>query len=142
MIPVFTFVLDCDVDENLALLYPELYKELTLGKTLSYRTFGVWVMVSIYQGTNRPCLSTDLSGCAIMILGNVLVGITEDQQQHLISVSFTALVLNELIMIALEIHTWHHYMIWAEVLTFACYFLSIPFLWDYFGNPFPLRLAF
>jgi phospholipid-translocating ATPase len=142
MIPVFTFVLDCDVDENLALLYPELYKELTLGKTLSYRTFGVWVMVSIDQGTNRPCLSTDLSGCAIMILSNVLVGITEDQQQHLISVSFTALVLNELIMIALEIHTWHHYMIWAEVLTFACYFLSIPFLWDYFGNPFPLRLAF
>jgi phospholipid-translocating ATPase len=142
MIPVFTFVLDCDVDENLALLYPELYKELTLEKTLSYRTFGVWVMVSIYQGTNRPCLSTDLSGCAIMILSNVLVGITEDQQQHLISVSFTALVLNELIMIALEIHTWHHYMIWAEVLTFACYFLSIPFLWDYFGNPFPLRLAF
>ena len=50
MIPVFTFVLDCDVDENLALLYPELYKELTLGKTLSYKTFGVWVLVSIYQG--------------------------------------------------------------------------------------------
>ena len=50
MIPVFSLVLDKDVDENLALLYPELYKELTLGKTLSYKTFLVWVMVSIYQG--------------------------------------------------------------------------------------------
>ena len=69
-----------------------------------------------------------------MILSNILVGITEDQQQHLISVSFTALVLNELIMIALEIHTWHKYMIWAEILTFACYFLSIPLLGDYFGT--------
>jgi phospholipid-translocating ATPase len=50
MIPVFSLVLDRDVDENLALLYPELYKELTLGKTLSYKTFLVWVLVSIYQG--------------------------------------------------------------------------------------------
>ena len=50
MIPVFSLVLDRDVDDNLALLYPELYKELTLGKTLSYKTFFVWVMVSIYQG--------------------------------------------------------------------------------------------
>ena len=77
-----------------------------------------------------------------MILSNILIGISQDQQQHLISVSFTALVLNELIMIALEIHTWHQYMIWAEILTFAFYFLSIPFLWDYFGTPFPSVLGF
>ena len=69
-----------------------------------------------------------------MILSNILVGITEDQQEHLISVSFTTLVLNELIMIALEIHTWHKYMIWAEILTFASYFLSVPLLGDYFGT--------
>jgi phospholipid-translocating ATPase len=50
MIPVFSLVLDKDVNEDLALLYPELYKELTLGKTLSYKTFFVWVMVSVYQG--------------------------------------------------------------------------------------------
>jgi phospholipid-translocating ATPase len=52
MIPVFSLVLDKDVDEHLAMLYPELYKELTLGKTLSYKTFFVWVMVSVYQGTS------------------------------------------------------------------------------------------
>jgi phospholipid-translocating ATPase len=50
MIPVFSLVLDKDVNEDLALLYPELYKELTLGKTLSYNTFLIWVIVSIYQG--------------------------------------------------------------------------------------------
>jgi phospholipid-translocating ATPase len=70
-------------------------------------------------------------GCAIMILTNVLVGI--QQEARLISVSFTALVLNELVMIALEINTWHKYMIYAEVATFASYFISIPFLGDYFG---------
>jgi len=29
MAPVFSLVLDMDVNEDLALLYPELYKELT-----------------------------------------------------------------------------------------------------------------
>jgi phospholipid-translocating ATPase len=52
MIPVFSLVLDKDVHEDLAMLYPELYKELTLGKTLSYKTFFIWVMVSVYQGTS------------------------------------------------------------------------------------------
>ena len=70
MIPVFSLVLDRDVDENLALLYPELYKELTLGKTLSYKTFLVWVLVSIYQGTeftetsNQRLCDNDSHECA------------------------------------------------------------------------------
>jgi len=68
-----------------------------------------------------------------MILTNVLVGIREEKR--LVSVSFTALVLNELIMIALEIHTWHKYMIYSEIATFVVYFISIPFLGDYYGIP-------
>jgi phospholipid-translocating ATPase len=133
MIPVFSLVLDRDIDENLALLYPELYKELTLGKTLSYKTFFVWVMLSVYQGIPPQNITflTLCLGCAIMILSNILVGIQHNER--LISVSFTALVLNELVMIALEINTWHRYMIYSEMATFAFYFVSIPFLGDYFG---------
>ena len=70
-------------------------------------------------------------GCAIMILTNIFVGIRFEKQ--LVSVSFTALVLNELIMIALEINTWHKYMIYSELATFLFYFISFPFLGDYFG---------
>lgn len=66
-----------------------------------------------------------------MILSNVLVGI--QQEERLVSVSFTALVLNELVMVGLEINTWHRYMIYAEIATFLSYFVSIPFLGDYFG---------
>ena len=69
-----------------------------------------------------------------MILSNILVGIA--QQGRLIALSFTALVLNELVMIALEINTWHKWMIWAEIATFATYFVSIPFLGDYIGTDF------
>ena len=50
MAPVFSLVLDRDVDEELANLYPELYKELTEGKSLSIQDLFVWVLVSLYQG--------------------------------------------------------------------------------------------
>ncbi|GAA5862675.1 hypothetical protein JCM3774_001882, partial [Rhodotorula dairenensis] len=49
MAPVFSLVLDRDVDEDVALLYPELYKELTKGRNLSYKTFFTWLMISLYQ---------------------------------------------------------------------------------------------
>ncbi len=39
MFPAFSFVLDRDINEDLALLYPELYKDLTKGRLLSYKTF-------------------------------------------------------------------------------------------------------
>jgi phospholipid-translocating ATPase len=111
MAPVFSLVLDRDVNEDLALLYPELYKELTKvsirrvmgtsvmslmmmlqGRSLSYKTFFQWSMISLYQGA------------AIMIVSLVLF---ENEFLHIVSISFTALVLNELIMVALEITTWY-----------------------------------
>lgn len=48
--PVFSLVLDTDLKGYLALQTPELYKELTKGRSLSYKTFLVWVLVSVYQG--------------------------------------------------------------------------------------------
>lgn len=60
MLPVFSLVLDRDVNEDVALLYPELYKELTKGRSLSYKTFFTWLMISIYQGA-LPFSSLSLS---------------------------------------------------------------------------------
>ncbi|KAK6595408.1 phospholipid-translocating P-type ATPase [Botrytis cinerea] len=91
-----SLVLDKDVDEDLANLYPELYKELTSGSSLSYRTFFVWVFVSIYQGGMIQGLSQIL---------------TEVDGPRMVAVSFTVLVLNELTMVAFEITTWHPVMI-------------------------------
>jgi len=50
MFPVFSLVLDKDVSGKIALTYPELYKELSKGRSLSYKTFFMWVLISIYQG--------------------------------------------------------------------------------------------
>ncbi|KAL9608183.1 MAG: hypothetical protein Q9167_006973 [Letrouitia subvulpina] len=118
MAPVFSLVLDKDVDEGLANLYPELYKELTNGHTLSYRTFFVWVAVSIYQGS------------IIQGLSQILVGSVDSPQ--MVSVSFTVLVINELIMVACEIVTWHLIMVISLLGTMAIYIGSVPFLGGYF----------
>jgi phospholipid-translocating ATPase len=116
--PVFSLVLDKDVDEHLANLYPELYRELKTGRSLSYRSFFIWVAVSIYQGS------------IIQGLSQLLVGSVDGPR--MVSVSFTTLVLNELIMVAFEIKTWHPIMIICLLGTAAVYFGSIPFLGRYF----------
>ncbi|KAK4104842.1 phospholipid-translocating P-type ATPase [Parathielavia hyrcaniae] len=125
--PVLSLVLDKDVDENLANLYPELYKELTSGRSLSYRTFFVWVLVSVYQG------------CLIQGLSQLL---TEVDGPRMVAVSYTVLVLNELLMVAIEITTWHWVMVVSIVGTFLLFVGSVPFLGGYFDLAFLLTLGF
>ena len=125
MMPVFSLVLDKDVDENLANLYPELYKELTSGSSLSYRTFFIWVLVSVYQGTIIQGLSQIL---------------TEVDGPKMVAVSFTVLVLNELCMVAIEITTWHPVMIMTLLGTLLIYLGSIPFLGLYFDLHFVITV--
>jgi phospholipid-translocating ATPase len=58
----------------------------------------------------------------------------ETEFLNIVSISFTALVLNELIMVALQITIWHRYMIVAEVVTLALYVGSMWILPEYFGE--------
>nr|XP_018266345.1 phospholipid-translocating ATPase [Kwoniella dejecticola CBS 10117]OBR88503.1 phospholipid-translocating ATPase [Kwoniella dejecticola CBS 10117] len=127
MAPVFSLVLDKDVNEDLALLYPELYKELTKGRSLSYKTFFTWLMISVYQGG------------IIMLLSLLLF---ESEFLHIVAISFSALVINELIMVALEVTTWHSYMILSELGTAIVYFGSMAILPAYFDLSFVLSKQF
>ncbi|KAL5520334.1 hypothetical protein ACEPAG_9548 [Sanghuangporus baumii] len=121
MAPVFSLVLDRDVNEDVALLYPELYKELVKGRSLSFKTFFTWLMISVYQGG------------AIMIMSLALF---ETEFLNIVSISFTALILNELIMVAVEITTWHVYMVLSEIISLLIYAVSIVFLPEYFDLAF------
>ncbi|KAH7927189.1 phospholipid-translocating P-type ATPase [Leucogyrophana mollusca] len=127
MAPVFSLVLDRDVSEDLALIYPELYKELTKGRALSYKTFFQWLMISVYQGS------------AIMIMSLVLF---ETEFLNIVAISFTALIINELIMVALEITTWHIYMVISIFVTLFFYVISIAFLPEYFDLEFVISTRF
>ncbi|GAA6043660.1 hypothetical protein NBRC10512_003740, partial [Rhodotorula toruloides] len=88
MLPVFSLVLDRDVNEDVALLYPELYKELTKGRGPAH--FDALV-----------CGDT-------MLLSLVLF---EFEFLNIVSIWFSAVIANELAMVAVEITTWHLAMV-------------------------------
>lgn len=130
MAPVFSLTLDRDIDEKLTKLYPELYKELTLGKSLSYRTFFMWVLISVFQGN------------AVQLLAQGFQGFSQDSFLALVSISFTVLVMNELFMVALTVNTWNRIMVGSIVVTFAIYLLLVPFLTEYFDLDYMSSFSF
>uniref|UniRef100_A0A4W3HVC6 Phospholipid-transporting ATPase n=1 Tax=Callorhinchus milii TaxID=7868 RepID=A0A4W3HVC6_CALMI len=119
MFPVFSLVLDQDVKPETAILYPELYKDLTKGRSLSFKTFLIWVLISVYQG-------------GILMYGGLLL--FESEFVHVVAISFTALIFTELLMVALTVRTWHWLMVVAEFLSLGCYVASLAFLNEYFGK--------
>merc|ERR1719290_463520 len=127
MLPVFSLVLDTDVTGQIALTYPELYKELAKGRSLTYKTFFIWVLISIFQGG------------VIMFLALLLF---EDEFIHIVAISFTALILTELTMVALTIRTWHPIMLLAELASVGIYFLSLIILKDFFDSEFIQTTSF
>lgn len=62
--------------------------------------------------------------------------LTEVDGPKMVAVSYTVLVLNELLMVAIEITTWHPIMILSIVGTFVAFVGSIPFLGGYFDLAF------
>ena len=54
---------------------------------------------------------------------------------HVVSITFTALILTELLMVALTIRTWHWLMLLAEVISLALYVGTLIVLRNsYFGK--------
>lgn len=58
----------------------------------------------------------------------------EDEFIHVVLITFTSLILTELLMVALTIRTWHWAMILAEVFSLAIYIVSLVVLQNYFGE--------
>ena len=136
MFPVFSLVLDKDVPGRIALTYPELYKDLAKGRSLTYKTFFSWCLISIYQGILILILSTIISQFCIISLGGVIMFgallLFEEEFIHVVSISFTALILTELLMVALSIRTWHWLMVLAEFLSLVIYIAALVILKDFF----------
>ncbi|CAB1330051.1 unnamed protein product, partial [Coregonus sp. 'balchen'] len=97
------------------------------GRPLSFKTFLIWVLISIYQGS-------------IIMYGALLL--FESEFVHIVAISFTSLILTELLMVALTIQTWHWLMIVAELLSLACYIASLVFLHEFIDVYFIATLSF
>lgn len=68
----------------------------------------------------------------ILMFGSVVL--FDDEFIHVVSISFTALILTELIMIALTVRTWHWAMVVAEVTSLVVYLLSVILFKGGFGK--------
>ncbi|KAJ0181431.1 hypothetical protein K1T71_003516 [Dendrolimus kikuchii] len=121
MLPVFSLVLDKDIASSTALRYPQLYKQLTKGRQLSYKTFYIWTGISIYQG-------------GVIMYGALVL--FEDQLIHIVEISYTALILTELIMVALTVVTWHWLMVGAELVSLLMYIATLLIFTTYFDADF------
>lgn len=109
MFPVFSIVLDKDVSPKLVMTYPELYK-LMKGRSLSMKTFFIWVLISIYQG-------------AVIMYGAMLL--FNDEFIHVVAITYTTLIITELLMLALNVRSWHWMMVVAEVISLSFYLFTL-----------------
>lgn len=130
MAPVFLLTLDCDIDEHLTRLYPELYKELTLGRSLSYRTFFMWTFISLFQGS------------VIQLLAQKFQGIELETFNTMVSLSYLNLIFNELAMVVISINKWNRIMASTIVATLLAYIVLIPMLPDYFDMDYVSSFSF
>ena len=89
------------------------------GRSLSYKTFFIWILISIYQG-------------GIIMFGGILL--FDEEFIHVVTITFTSLILTELLMVALTIRTWHWLMVAAEVFSLAVYIATLAVFKDYFGE--------
>lgn len=80
---------------------------------------------------NVFCLAPVPAGSIIMYGALLLF---ESEFVHIVAISFTSLILTELLMVALTVQTWHWLMIVAELLSLACYIASLVFLHEFIGK--------
>ncbi|KAF8462121.1 hypothetical protein BDZ91DRAFT_359359 [Kalaharituber pfeilii] len=145
MAPVFSLVVDRDVNERVARMYPELYKELGEGGGgLSWLTFAKWVGVSVYQGCLIQGLAQTFVPGGLDGVGDVTGGGGGMARgfKRMVSVSFTVLVVNELVMVAMEVVTWHVVIVVALLTAFAGFAASVPLLGEYFDLGYVLSWGF
>lgn len=88
------------------------------------------IFVTVSSTTvEAACFS--LTGGIIMFGGLLLF---DQDFIHVVSITFTALILTELLMVALTIRMWHWLMLLAEVISLALYVGTLAVLKNYFGK--------
>ncbi|KAI3378134.1 hypothetical protein SNEBB_007079 [Seison nebaliae] len=147
MFPVFSLVLDRDITSQIALNYPLFYKQINQERPLSIKTFLIWVIISTIQGFGImyggwQLLKYDkVDHVMFDTANNNEIG--ETTKNQLISLTFSALILTELLMVALTIRTWHiPLMPLSSFLSLSFYLATIIFYHQYFDHSFILSGAF
>ena len=90
-LPVFSLVFDEDVNVSAVMKFPPLYKTLQKGRSLSTKTFLIWLWKSIFQG------------CVIMLASVIFF---KESFTNIVTITFSALIIIELLNVYSEVrHT-------------------------------------
>lgn len=117
--PVFSLVVDRDVDRTSVMKFPPLYKSLQKGRALNLKTFLTWVWISIFQGA------------AIMLLS---ITWFNDSFVNIVSITFTSLIFIELLNVFSQVHHLQKKILLTSFLTLVIYLSCILFLRNYFDT--------
>jgi phospholipid-translocating ATPase len=116
-LPVFSLVFDTDVDKDSVLNFPPLYKTLQKGRSLSFKTFLIWVWKSLYQGS-------------VILLFSIKF--FNDSFANIVTITFSALIIIELLNVYTEINRFNAKMFACLFCTALLYFISIWLFRNYF----------
>ena len=72
-----------------------------------------------------------ISAGGVIMYGALLL--FDEDFLHIMAITFTALILTELLMVALTIRTWHWLMVIAELFSIGAYIGSLFIFKEYFG---------
>lgn len=64
----------------------------------------------------------------------------DDEFIHIVAISFSALILTELLMVALTARKWHSFMIVSELISLGLYIASLAIFHEFFGESYFSRL--
>lgn len=128
MLPVFAIVLDEDSAVQTVLKFPELYKNMQKGRLLGFTSFLIWIWQSVYQGA------------VIMLL--VIYLFPDNSFTNIVAITFSALILTELLNILTETEKFHWAMMLAELVSLVIYVSSIFAMQQYFDIEYIVSLNF
>ena len=109
-LPVFSLVLDEDVDRETCLKYPILYENLQAGRSLNIKTFLIWIWKSIYQAA------------IIMFLSIIFFN---DSFLMIMSITFTTMILIEFLNVIQEVTVIRSAMVISIIISLAIYFGTV-----------------
>lgn len=110
ILPAICMYFNEDVDYQVIMTYPELYKKLLKGRLLNARTFFLWNSVAM--------------GLSLLILLTSLP-IVNNRLDSLVLVSFTALSIDQLLLICMTVQRWSWAMVGTQVLSVIVYWVSL-----------------
>ena len=109
--PAVSLILDREIKPENAFKFPDIYKELQKGRALNMKAYLYLTLQSFFQA-------------AVIMFGSIYL-FKSDIFLNIVTITFSSLIVAELLNVYLEINTFHWFMLVSLFGTFILYFSTI-----------------